>query len=216
MTQFVTAALCAASVAGTAAAQFDVYFDRASWEAAASGNIVLQDFNNAALTTFADGQTIDFGNLEITRDGSPNGGDGALAISPGSQFGNIDGTTHLDGETGVDPHENVIFQFDGFNATAFGADFTSPFSGDGIALSIGGELFLLDSIAGFDTGFFGVVATGGQEFASAAIIGNPDTITAQELWQADNIAYAQGTLIPTPGAFAILGLGGIAALRRRR
>ncbi|MEM7754741.1 MAG: hypothetical protein AAF297_03795 [Planctomycetota bacterium] len=215
MTRFTTAVLVTAGVAASASAQFMVFTDRPSWEAAASGVVFTEDFNSSALVSFADGETIDFGNLEITRDGSANGGDGALAITDGSAFGNIDGTNHLDGETGVDPHETTLFGFNGFNATAFGADFNSPFSGDGVGLEINGELFLIDTIGGFDTGFFGVVAIG-TEFSSASIVGNPATDTFQELWQADNISYAQGSLIPTPGAAAVLGLGGLAAMRRRR
>ena len=206
--------IAAGVVAGlvtAASAQFTVYTDRTAWEAAVGGAITTETFNSVTPFMFADGQTLDTGLLQVTRDGSPNGGDGALEIAPGSDFGNIDATTFLAGETGADPHERVDFAFNGGAVYAFGADFNSPFSGDGIGVEIDGQLFLLDYIPGFDTGFFGVVSTG--SFTSASIVGNPDTITFQELWSADNVSYAA---IPTPASATLLGLGGLVAARRRR
>ncbi len=207
-------AICALTAyAGTSAAQIQVFTDRAAWEAAVGGNFVLEDFNSTAIQTIADGATLDTGLLQITRDGSGNGADGALAISPGTQFGNIDGTTHLDGETGASPHETVNFGFNGLDVFAFGADFASPFSGDGIDLVAGGQRFSLDVIPGFDVGFFGIVNTSGGSLGGISIAGTLEDNTFQELWQADNIAYAA---VPAPATAALLGLGGVLAFRRKR
>jgi hypothetical protein len=205
------AALCAAAVATPAVANITVYNNRAAWEAALNGAAsVVEDFNAQTPQVIASGATLNTGLLQITRDGSPNGADGLLEIEPGSNFGNFNGTTFLSGETGVTPHENVIFQFSGQNVFAFGGDWVSPFSGDGIVLTFGEYTVSLESITGFNSGFLGFVATG-ESFSSVTIAGNPAAVTFQELWSVDNISYA----VPAPGTLALLGLGGL-ALRRRR
>lgn len=210
MQRFALAGLALAAAATTSLAQVTVYTDRAAWEAAVGGAFSLENLNDLTPGPIADGSTLDTGVLQITRDGSPNGGDGALDIDPGSAFGNIDGTPFLAGETGAAPHERVDFRFNGQSVFAFGADFTSPFSGDGIGIEFAGEIFLLDSI-GSGASFFGLVSSG--DVASVvSIVGSPDPITFQELWQADNFVYA----VPAPASAALLGLGGLVATRRRR
>ena len=190
-----------------------IFTDRASWAAAVGGApIATEDFNSIATGGIAGGATLDTGIIQITRDGSPNGADGDLAISPGTTFGDIDGTNFLDGETGEDPHERVEFGFNGQSIFAFGADFSSPFSGDGIGIQVNNDdIFLVDTISGFDTGFFGIVASSGT-FSDVAIVGNPADDVFQELWQADNVSYA----VPTPGSAGLLACAGLIAARRRR
>ncbi len=206
------AILCAITgAAASAHAGIMVFTDRASWEGALGGAIAItEDFNALSPQIIADGDTIDTGLVQITRDGSPNGGDGLLEIEPGGNFGNLDGTTFLSGETGGEPHERVKVAFNGQDVFAFGADWFSPFSGDGIGIEVLGQLILLDSISGFDSGFVGVVST--DSFDSISIVGNPATESFQELWSADNFSYA----VPAPGAAALFGLTGLSAARRRR
>ena len=209
-----TATIAALTVAGSALPAFagiTVYTSRAAWEAA-TGDFVTENFNTQTPGIIADGATLDTGLVQITRDGSGNGGDGLLEIEPGGNFGNIDGTTFLSGETGAAPHENVKVEFSGQAIFAFGADWFSPFSGDGIVLNFGTYTVSLDSITGFNTGFVGFVADPGESFTSVTISGTEDDITFQELWSADNFSYA----VPAPGAMALLGIGGLAAARRRR
>ena len=211
MNKLMIAAITIGAGAAAANAQVSVFTDRASWEAAIGGApITVEDFNSTAPQPIADGATLDTGLLQVTRDGSANGADGDLAITAGGGFGDIDGTNYLDGETGISPHETVNFGFNGQSVFAFGADFASPFSGDGINIRFGGELFSLDVI-GFGTGFFGLVAGSGAT-SDVAIVGDPGDITFQELWQADNVSYA----VPAPGAMGLLGVAGLAATRRRR
>ncbi len=206
-------AVCAvAAYAGTASSQVMVFTDRASWEAAVGGSYTLEDFNGSSVQTIAPGATLDTGLLQVTRDGSPNANDGDLEIRPGTSFGNIDGTNFLYGETGITPHENTLFGFNGQQVYAFGGDFASPFSGDGINISAGGQLFSLDGI-GFGTGFYGIVDLGGSSLGQVSIVGDPGDITFQELWQADNISYAA---VPTPASAILLGIGGLLATRRKR
>ena len=200
-----------ATVAGSASAQFTIFTDRAAWEAAVGGGVVTEDFNGQTPGIIGDGSTLDTGLLQIFRDGSPNGGDGLLEIEPGGNFGNLNGTTFLSGETGVAPHERVDFSFNGQSVFAFGGDWFSPFSGDGIALEAGGETFLLDQISGFDQGFVGFVSGGGS-FSTVSIVGTLDPISFQELWSVDNVSYA----VPTPASTVLLGLTGLLAIRRKR
>lgn len=191
--------------------QVTVYFDQTDWENAISGNIFTEDFNSTTPFVFSDGQSLMTPLITVTRDGSPNGGDGALAISDGSVFGNIDGTNFLDGETGASPHEVVTIGFNGVSAIGFGADFTSPFSGDGIGFELNGNIYLLDSIGGGD-GFFGIVST--TPFTSINIVGDPADNTFQELWQADNLSF--GTAVPEPSSLTLLALGMLSVFARRR
>lgn len=201
-----------AAAVGCASAQVVVYTDRPSWEAAVgSAAIITEDFNAQAPGVVASGATLDTGLVQITRDGSPNGADGLLEIEPGANFGNLDGTTFLSGETGVEPHEIVNIEFNGQSVFAFGADWFSPFSGDGIGLQVGSELILLDSISGFDSGFVGFVSASAV-FDTVSIVGNPASVTFQELWSADNFSYA----VPAPGALGVLGVGVLGVARRRR
>ena len=210
-----TATIAAVMVAGSALPAFagiTVYTSRAAASHAA-GDFVTENFNAQSPGVIADGATLNTGLVQITRDGSGNGGDGLLEIEPGGNFGNIDGTTFLSGETGATPHEVVNVAFSGQNVTAFGADWFSPFSGDGIVLNFGTYTVSLDSITGFNTGFVGFVADPGESFSSVKIAGTEDDITFQELWSADNFSFA---VVPAPGAFAVLGMGGLLAARRRR
>lgn len=211
-TTMTLAALGVAAVATPAlAGGLTIYTDRTSWEAALGGaTAFVEDFNALTPGVISNGATLDTGLIQITRDGSPNGGDGALSIEPGSVFGNINGTNFLDGETGASPHENVIIGFGGQNVFAFGADWFSPFSGDGIILIAGENTVSLESITGFNTGFLGFVSTS-ESFGTVTIAGNPDDITFQELWSADNFSFA----VPAPGSLALLGMAALVGRRRR-
>ena len=197
----------------TTSAALDVYFDRTSWEAALGGEIpVVEDFNDVSPFEFADGESLVTSKLSVTRDGGANAGDGALAIVDGGEFGTIDGTNFLDGETGIEPHETVIIEFLGQSVFAYGSDYTSPFSGDGIGLEVDGETVLLDSIPDFDTGFVGVVSD--TPFDSVSIVGTADAISFQELWSADNLSYA--AVIPEPASLSLLLIGGLFFMRRAK
>ncbi|MEO1535099.1 MAG: PEP-CTERM sorting domain-containing protein [Planctomycetota bacterium] len=210
--QNVLIACAGVAFAGSAVAQVQVFTDRAAWEAAV-GDFSTEDFNDINPFVFADQQTLDTGLLQITRDGSANGADGVLEIEPGGNFGDLDGTNFISGETGASPHETVrISASSGLPVVAFGADWFSPFSGDGIALQAGDDVVLLDSITGFNQGFVGIIATSGS-FSEIQIIGTADAVSFQELWSADNLSFA---VIPAPASAALLGIGGLAASRRRR
>lgn len=204
--------LCTLSVcAGSASADITVFTDRSLWEEAAGGPVFVEDFNAQTPGIINPGATLDTGLIQIMRDGEPNGSDGLLEIEPGANFGNLDGTTFLSGETGAEPHEVVNIMFGGASANAFGADWFSPFSGDGIGLMVDGELILLDQIGGFDQGFVGIVSDG-PLFDSIQIVGNPAAPTFQELWSADNLSFA----VPSPAAASLLSLGALTMVRRKR
>lgn len=204
---------CAATIgAGHASADITVFTDRALWEEAVTGTVMTETFDAISPQIIDNGDTLDTDLIQIMRDGEPNGGDGLLEIEPGANFGNIDGTTFLSGETGAAPHEIVNVMFSGQAVTAFGADWFSPFSGDGLALQVGNEIILLDSISGFNTGFVGFVSDD-DSFSTVSIIGNPADITFQELWSADNMSF---TLVPAPASASLLALGALGATRRRR
>lgn len=204
-----------AAVSTAASAQFDVFTDRSAWEAALAGNpIFTETFNDfSALTTVADGSTLDTGILQLSDDAFDAGG--VTEVNPdGTAFGNLDGTPFLDNTTGGDPGEILTFTFNNNAVLGFGGDFFSPFSGSGIMLAIQmGDLTLpLDQLGtGFEQGFIGVVFTGGP-LSEVQLVRDGSNGTFQELYSLDNVSYAT----PAPGSLALLGLGTLAAARRRR
>lgn len=204
-----------AAVSTAASAQFDVYTDRSAWEAALSGNTIFTEtFNDySALTTVADGSTLDTGIIQLNDDAFDAGG--VTEINPdGTAFGNLDGTAFLDNTTGGAPGEVLTFTFNGNDVFGFGGDFFSPYSGSGIMLAIQmGDITLpLDQLGdGFGQGFIGVVFTGGP-VSEVRLVRDGSNGTFQELYSLDNVSYA----VPAPGTMALLGLGGLAAARRRR
>lgn len=196
------------AVAGTASAQLSFFTDFASWQAAVGGaSVTTEDFNGVATGDYSNGG---FSTSNLTVSHTANGTTSVLNVDPGANFGNLDGTNFIDATTGPTPGGTVTFTFAPGSVFAFGADFFSPFSGAGIDIVVDGQAFALDAITGFNQGFAGVVSTG--SFTEVVIQGNYDNGVFQELWSADNVRYA----VPTPGAFAVIGLGGLIALRRRR
>lgn len=210
--------VCAISaVAGSASAQLQVFTDRGAWEAALGGAATFtEDFNGVAPQLIGDetmAGSLDTGLITIGID--PNGTTATptdLLIAPGSAFGNIDGTNFVDGFTGANAGEpSAIFNvdFNGLSAFAFGADFRSPGSGSGIKLVVGNDEASLLSIGGSQS-FFGVIAS--SNFEGFKIERDGSSGVFGEVWSADNFTFA----VPAPASAALLGLGALAGVRRRR
>jgi|GEM_PF-1155415 len=214
---FAGGALAASAVAAGA-----VFTDRASFESAAgaAGKILeLESFENLPLdpnsavrdTVVTDDFTISAVNegFEFLPPLSVLGTSG-----PGGTFA-TDGVQHVNvGSLGNGTNDVVVtFTFD-FLITAFFADFTDlrgldnfPDGDATIENGVGDFTTLYD---GFDVGNPSLVSVG---FVSDTPF---DTITliatAGDSFGIDNVSYG----IPSPGAGALLAIGGLAAARRRR
>ena len=95
---------------------------------------------------------------------------------------------------------------------AFGQFYEGAASGLGLQIETAdGNVDILDFYSGFDDGFLGYIGT--TPISSVRIIGGTDDTAVGEIYDAADVSYA---FIPAPGSVAILGLGGLAAVRRRR
>ncbi|MEM8642403.1 MAG: PEP-CTERM sorting domain-containing protein [Cyanobacteria bacterium P01_G01_bin.54] len=180
------------------------YTDRSLWEAAVSGNVIIEDFNSITSDTDL---SVDVGDFSISAVGpwAHQNGIEAYDPSPSSfqQDRNIDGTTYYQGDT--DQGTTYTFSFD-FGISAFAFDHTSLGSegaGEFLTLDLEGVNYSIPSTQTGETGFFGIVNSDTELFTSVTFLGDDG---AHGL---DNISYTASspTEVPEPGSLSILGLG---------
>jgi hypothetical protein len=196
--------------AGPAHALLMVYTDRAAWQAALGGTLVVEDFNALPQASLVPGlNTVGKLDIELTGAVTVNriiDASGLLA-SDGSQYfhGGLD-------FVGVEP-TSLITLLPGL-VRGFGADWTSTVTGGGLLLRAGGETVRFgDYLPGaMGNGFLGIIA----DVAFARI--ELDTVTgAAEQFGVDNVAFGEGgpfLMIAEPATLALM-LPGVVALRRR-
>lgn len=175
--------------------------DQASVEATLVAPIV-EDFNDETP-----------GNLDQTLPAAFNGftvtANGASGFASDFSIGDDGGGNlflNAFAETGL--IESFTFTFDAPIDT-FAAQFTSPASADGIVLTFStGEVIDVASIAGVD-GF----GTNYISFVNDTLFTSVTLSSTFEAVQIDNVVTG---VIPAPGAVGLLGMAGLAAVRRRR
>ncbi|MEM7755600.1 MAG: hypothetical protein AAF297_08185 [Planctomycetota bacterium] len=120
----------------------------------------------------------------------------------------------------VQPGDEVTISFDAKGQGAAGgivfAEFFSELSGGGTSSAeiLGGAPLALDpnNYTSFSfTATAGPDVSGGVTFQIGAVTGGDPASTSVLIF--DNVSVS---IIPAPGALAVLGLGGVAAIRRRR
>ncbi|MEL6499415.1 MAG: hypothetical protein AAGJ54_10895 [Planctomycetota bacterium] len=196
MNTFARFAACAAgAVASTAAAQ-SAFTDFAAWEAAAGNPAVTDDFSSYGEVTLNLGSN-DFNGFSIVLDGTGTGGTA------------INSATNLVFTLG-DELQSITFEFDQ-PITGFGGTWLNSFVSNGLTVEVNGIDFNVeDSVGAPNFDFIGWA--GGGEFNSPTItVTNPTGAT--EFAALSSISWAP---IPAPASAALLGLGGLAAARRRR
>lgn len=190
-----------------------VFTDQAAWEAAVSnaGFVPIEE-------TF-DGLTIN--NMQPSGGPYMINGDFSISVegtdSPNADDAFIEGGVFHGEIFPADDHSGYRHDFNS-DIVAFGQFYDGAASGLGIQIqtSIGTfDIFDDGGLTGFQDGFLGFLITDGSSLSSVTIIGSDaDGGTAVgEIYDATNAVYA---FIPTPGSALLLGLGGLAAMRRRR
>lgn len=134
--------------------------------------------------------------------------------SPNKGANNIFGGRFIGDEffSGTTPNETTSLEIIlPQNVIAWGADFVSANSFNGIEFVINGTTIKIgDYLAAPGDGFFGVVST--SVFKSIDVVGSGDS--PNEFYNMDNMLW--GGNIPAPGGIAMLGIVGLLASRRRR
>ena len=197
--------LCAFAAPAALAQSFTTFGDESAFLSAA-GDVMLEDFNDEPLVPRMDGGTIDADGFTITSDAA------RIGLLPGTTFGNADGTPFFDGFVTTDPGETITFTFDA-PVTSFGGTFTGPSSGAGVGLFVDGTRVLssLDFVTGSANSFLGF--TSDTPFTSLTLDRSGDTATFGEIFGLDNVFFG---VVPEPATAGLLGVAGLALLRRRR
>ena len=193
-----TAVVAIACVSATASAQ--TFLDRTAWEAAASGPVISPDYAAIGPVEFDPGVSADLGGFfDVLATGGVTG-DADLNAAPNFVFD-------------FDPAglQSVTFTFD-TPITAFGALWSNTFVQDGFAVTTGnGDTFDLEAVAGatLSSTFVGVIdAAGFSTLTFSTSPGGGDDFVFFNTFE-----FVE---IPSPATAGLLGLGALAATRRRR
>lgn len=186
----------AAAVAAPTANAQSVFTDFAAFEAAAGNPVTTDDFSSYGVVNLALGSNA-FNGYSIVLAGTGTGGTA------------INSATNLVFTLGA-ALQSITFAFDQ-PITGFGATWLNSFVSNGLTVTINGNAFNLeDTVAAPNFDFIGFA--GGGAFNNPVItVTNPTGTT--EFAAISDLSFA---VVPAPASAAILGLGGLAAVRRRR
>lgn len=209
----ILATLSAAALVLPAHAGLTVYTDQAAFQAAA-GTTTVETFSAAPLGASTNAFSGTFNGFSLTSQSNGNysgivnttyNGDGGMPSSFAGQ--NFYGLGSSAGDAG--PTSSFTFAS---GTRAFGFDFFNTDSTDRYSITVNGITQV--AIDYFSSGFFGIVATGGDTFSSASIQSD-DFGGYVSTVGLDNI-LVDVTSVPEPTGLALLGIAlfGFAAARR--
>jgi hypothetical protein len=193
-----------------------IFTDRAAWEAAVGGNVIVEDFNSQTIRNFPSAFN-ESGFNGFTLTGDTNGD--IVGIRLGSGDGNIDGTPFLvwRNQTSSGGDEGPIVTLNFTNPTyAFAFDWVDRDTTDEYELFIGDNYYFNPPFSKTSArGFFGIINTDGT-FTSATF----RNATGQspggyiDPFGIDNVlmgvlASPEATVTPEPASLAIWGLASL-------
>jgi hypothetical protein len=192
-----------------AMANLSFYTDRSDWESDVNGDIVTEDFDSVTPSFLTGGVNntglIDIELINLALINKWN------SIDDGSSYSNVNGTPYYQGGCRSDDPDTIIVLHMPFPVNAFGGDFTSTCSGDGLALQVNGVRYefsgLMSSTDG--TGFLGFIST--DAFSDVTLFNCKEEDYFGETFGLDNVRFVA---VPEPATMILLGLGGF-VLRKR-
>ncbi len=193
-------------------AELTFFTDRTAWETAVAEPVTVEDFDSIGTYQLIEGIN-NAGLIDIELINLAGQNEWNAVTSGGSQ--NVNGTVFYQGgcnansETVSNSGADFIDLHLPRPVMAFGADFASTHSGDGLTLSVNGETFEFSNLlpAEQGSGFVGFIST---EHFSVVRLFDADK---REAFGVDNVSFA---LTPEPGTIALLALGGLGILRKRK
>lgn len=192
------AALAASFVGAPASAQ--VFLDRSNWVTAAGGAVTTPDYSVFAPVDFVPGVSFDMGGFFDVLATGGSTGDADLNNVPNFVFDFSPGGL-----------SSVTFSFD-TEITAFAGLWSNTFVQDGFAVTTGnGNTYDLGALGGGapSAAFIGIVEATAFDSVTftTATPGGDDFVFFREF---------EFVSVPAPASAALLGLGAIAGVRRRR
>ena len=189
-----------------------IFTDRALWEAAVSGTITTDPFDNpiaAAVVINLDSGIVSTGTNGTDTQNVDNGLYQAAINTDG------DAPSFFDSITWTFPSAVYAFGADwGETATAEGLLLIGDFDGTGnITIN-----FFTELVDNGGTGFLGIIGNVPFNMITFETGGIPDSADFSEAFYVDNVAFVAATQIPEPATLALLGLGlaGLGFARRRK
>ena len=195
-----------------AIAELSFYTDRSDWEAAVSGDIVTEDFDAVAPYILTEGVNsaglIYIELADLVEENVFNVFDDGLAWSGWTPF--FQGALR---RNDPDAKINLVLP----SSMAFGGDFYSTYSHDGLSLEVDGSSYKFGDWMPSDdgTGFLGFIST--NAFTTVTLFDPVEedlanlVLRSGETFGLDNVSFA----VPEPITLGFLGLG-VFCLRKRR
>jgi hypothetical protein len=198
--------LTAMSIAVPIHADLSFYTKRSTWESAVNDAIVTENFNSVSPYILTEGVN-SAGLIDIQLIGL-SGPSEWNSINDGSGPLNINGSTFYQGGSNYSGADfiNLLLPF---TAKAFGGDFVSTHSADGLTLKVDGLQYEFSALlpAGVGTGFLGFVST--NSFSQVTLF----DASKNETFGLDNVSFAA---VPEPATICLLGLGALSLTRKKR